>query len=251
MFKKMTFLAISLLFLTAAQTEQKSAIDLNKNLKSEPAEKLILSETTLKTSKSKNMVRNAAVSIITEHGSGSGTYFKVGDYHIVITAYHVVENQEVVIVLGRNNERVMGQPIIKSTQGDMAVLLVPKIASRTPMKLKFLPNKLKNNIDKLIGTDVTYTGFPGHHDLLTVDGRVANIEDNYIILHSYAWPGSSGSGVFDSKGRFIGVVSAVDIGRWHPAIPPAIVEDIVWVSPSWHISEGQLKKFIEGRGSER
>ena len=249
MLKKMTLLAISLLFLTGAQTTQESVVDLNINIKSESAENLVLSETTLKTSKVKNKVRNSAVSIVTQYGSGSGTYFKVGDFDIVITAYHVVEGEDVVIVLGRNNEHVIGQPIMKSIKGDLAVLLVPKMTSRTPLQLKFLPKKLRNNINKLVGTNVTYTGFPAHHDLLTVDGKIANIENDFIVLHSYAWPGASGSGVFDAKGRFIGVVSAVDIGYWHPAIPPAIVEDIVWVSPSWDISKKQLKEFLENRGS--
>jgi V8-like Glu-specific endopeptidase len=248
MFKKMTFLMAALFFLTGAQTPQNPVVHLNTNIKSESAENLKVSETALKTNKSRNKVRNAAVSVVTQYGSGSGTYFKIGDYHIVITAYHVVEGEQVVIVQGRNNEFVMAQPIIKSVKGDIAVLLVPKLASCEPLKLKSLPNKLKNNIDKLVGTVVTYTGFPAHHELLTVDGKIANIENDFIIMHSYAWPGSSGSGVFDSKGRFIGVVSAVDIGRWHPNIPPAIVEDIVWVSPGWDISPKEIELYLHNRG---
>ena len=143
MFKKMTFLAISLFFLTGAQATQENVVNLNTNIKSESAETLVLSETTLKTSKVKNKVRNSAVSVVTQYGSGSGTYFKLGEFHIIITAYHVVEGEDVVIVLGRNNEHVLGQPIIKSTKGDIAVLLVPKMTSREPLDLKFLPKKLK------------------------------------------------------------------------------------------------------------
>jgi V8-like Glu-specific endopeptidase len=157
----------------------------------------ILQQVALKDKKLRTDARKAAVSVITPYGSGSGTYFKIGDDYIVITAYHVVEEQDVVLIVGRNNEQVYGQPIVKSFEGDVAVLIVPRMSSVKPMKLRPLPEKAKNNVNKLVGDEVTYTGFPGHHDLLTVDGKIANLENGYIIMHSYGWPGSSGAGVFD------------------------------------------------------
>ena len=36
--------------------------------------------------------RKAAVRVLTPSGRGSGTYFKVGGYHIVVTAQHVVDD---------------------------------------------------------------------------------------------------------------------------------------------------------------
>ena len=234
--------------ITNANQETNSNVNTTLEPK-QPEQSIILEQVGLKHKKLRNGSREAAVSVITVAGQGSGTYFKIGDHYIVITAYHVVENQDVVIIIGRNDEQVYGQPIIKSVKGDIAILLVPKISSRTPMKLKTLSEKQKLNINKLIGDEVTYTGFPGHHDLLTVDGKIANVEDGSIIIHSYAWPGASGSGVFDFKGRFMGVVSAVDLGQWHPQIPPAIVEDMVWVSPSWNISKKDIELYLDKRGS--
>jgi len=211
----------------------------------------ILQQVALRDKKLRTDARKAAVSVITPYGSGSGTYFKIGDDYVVITAYHVIEEHDVVLIVGRNNEQVYGQPIIKTVKGDMAVLVVPRMTSVTPMRLKLLPGKAENNVDKLVGTDVTHTGFPGHHDLLTVDGKIANLEEGYIIMHSYGWPGSSGAGVFDFRGRFVGVVSAVDLGLWHPQIPPTIVEDMVWVSPSWNLSAKQIKSYLKNRGAAK
>jgi hypothetical protein len=83
---------------------------------------------------------------------------------------------------------------------------------------------------------------------LSVDGQIVSVENGRIVIHSYAWPGASGSGVFDMRGRFIGVVSAVDIGIWNRLVPPALVEDIVWIAPVWDISEDDIKNHLRMRG---
>ena len=51
-------------------------------------------------------------------------------------------------------------------------------------------------------------------------------------------PGSSGSGVFDRHGRFVGVVSGIDMGRYVVPIP---LEVIVWVAPVSKIDHEMLK----------
>ena len=190
--------------------------------------------------------RKAAVKVVTPFGRGSGTYFKVGKYYIVITAQHVVEDSPFVIVEGRNGEHVYGQPILEGVGTDVAVILVPEINSRKA--LKYRPHRSPPNIDRLVGTDVTYTGFPASHDLMTIDGKVAGYENGHIIIHSYGWPGSSGSAVFDMRGRMLGVVSAVDVGQWNWMIPPQLVEDIVWVAPVWSISERDIEAYLRSRG---
>ena len=97
---------------------------------------------------------------------------------------------------------------------------------------------------------MTYTGFPAHHDLLTIDGTIASEEDGNLVMHSYAWPGSSGSGVFDMRGRFLGVVKAVDIGIWSRMVPPQLVEDMVWIAPAWDITKKEIKRHLRDRGQE-
>lgn len=190
--------------------------------------------------------RKAAVRVVTPSGRGSGTYFKIGGYHIVVTAQHVVDDNPVVIIEGRNGETVYGEPILSGVGTDVAVILIPEMNSREPLRYRPLP--APRNYERLIGKRVTYTGYPASHDLMTIDGQIAGYENGHVIIHSYGWPGSSGSGVFDMRGRLLGVVSAVDIGRWNWMIPPQLVEDIVWVAPIWDIREADIAVYLRSRG---
>lgn len=195
----------------------------------------------------RRQVRNAAVEVITPMGRGSGTLFEVDDYYVVFTAAHVLNGAPIVQIAGRNGETVFGTTILTATNVDMAIVLVPAMNSREPMKYK---PRSHQDIDEMVGTEVTYTGFPSHHDLLTIDGVIASEEDGNLVMHSYAWPGSSGSGIFDMRGRFIGVVRAVDIGVWNYQMPPQIVEDMVWIAPAWDIAKNEIKRHLRARGQE-
>lgn len=197
--------------------------------------------------KVRRQVRDAAVEIVTPFGRGSGTLFKVDSYHVVVTAAHVLNELPVVKVKGRNGESVYGTTILTASDVDMAVLLVPAMNSRKALEFK---PKDYQDIEEFVGTPVTYTGFPSHHDLLTIDGTIASEEDGHLLMHSYAWPGASGSGVFDMKGKFIGVVRAVDVGLWSYQFPPQLVEDMVWIAPSWGITKKELLRHLKERGSQ-
>ena len=81
-----------------------------------------------------------------------------------------------------------------------------------------------------------------------IDGVIASEEEGNLVMHSYAWPGSSGSGVFDMRGRFLGVVRAVDVGVWSYQMPPQLVEDMVWIAPAWDITKREIKEHLRMRG---
>ena len=50
---------------------------------------------------------------------------------------------------------------------------------------------------------------------------------------SYAWQGSSGSGVFDENGKYIGYVVAIDIGKTEHGIQ--ILQNVVLVVPAFNV----------------
>lgn len=178
-----------------------------------------------------NLARNSAVKVTRpfEGGHGSGTYVKMHGRFVVITAAHVVEGYTTMVVAGRDDERLMGRVIYTNEASDLAIIMVP--AMQTRIALPYRPKKTDRN---LIGASVSYTGFPGRHDLLTIRGHVASLERDMIVTNMFGWFGASGSGVVDQHGRFLGVVSGIDVGNWMVPIP---LDSIVWVAPIWELDE--------------
>ena len=183
--------------------------------------------------------RTAAVKIrsLTQGGHGSGTYMVAFGRRVVATAAHVVRNETVMAVDGRDGESVVGQVIFVDQDVDIAFLVVPEMKTRTA--IRYNPRTIYN--ERLIGTPLTYTGFPSHHDLLTIRGYISALEYNMIITNMFGWFGSSGSGVYDQKGRLVGVVSGIDVGNIGFRLP---LESIVWVAPMSKIDRETLEVRI-------
>tara|TARA_Y100000593_G_scaffold12569_2_gene23174 strand:+ start:33352 stop:34281 length:930 start_codon:yes stop_codon:yes gene_type:complete len=181
-------------------------------------------------------VRNAAVKVARpgNTGHGSGSYLKFKGRHIVITAAHVVEGCETMIVVA-GAKKYIGHVVYYDDASDLAILSVPPIKTRVPMPYRVRGDLANKN---LIGAKVTYTGFPGRHNLLTIIGTVASLERGHIVVNMYGWFGASGSGVYDEQGRLLGVVSAIDVGNWYMPIP---LDSIVWVAPIWKLEEAALR----------
>ena len=183
--------------------------------------------------------RSAAVKVIRPlgDGHGSGTYMRMHGRFVVVTAAHVVGGNTVMIIQGLNGERVTAQAVYNDESSDLAVLVCSKLKSRTA--IPYRPRKTDAN---LVGATLTYTGFPGRHDLLTIRGYVAALEKGYVVTNMFGWFGSSGSGVFDVQGRLVGVVSAIDVGNWYVPIP---LSSIVWVAPMWELDEDIVKVRVK------
>ena len=172
-------------------------------------------------------------------GHGSGTYMIAYGRRIVATAAHVVRNESTMLIEGRGDEAVIGKVVFVDHNVDLAFLVVPEMKTRTAVRYR---PQLRYN-ETLVGTNLTYTGFPSHHDLLTIRGYVAALEHNMIVANMFGWFGSSGSGVFDDQGRYVGCVSAIDMGKFGGGYRVPI-EEIVWVAPITRIDQEVLKSKI-------
>jgi S1-C subfamily serine protease len=196
--------------------------------------------------------REAAVRVEVDAGfglvGGSGTYFKIGKDTVVVTAAHLytfspglVFQDEAIITTP--HEKVVGTLVYIDRYVDIAVIKVPTLDSRNAPKFR-RAKKLE------VGTDVVYSGFPGANNLLTFGGVL--IGEGYgtdVAMQSVAWPGSSGSGVFDTEGNFVGVVSAIMVG--HGIEGRQLIESIVYVAPSNLIDSRQLKANLDKHGRTR
>ena len=179
-------------------------------------------------------VRKAAVKItnIEMKGHGSGSYVSYKGIQLVITALHVVDEMDPVeiIVMGIK-EQVPARLIYADPINDIAILLPrQKITSRTPFPLKFHDNTPD------VGAQLTYTGFPSNHQMLTFAGNIVGFEEvnirytkirQAIVIHTYGWFGSSGSCLFDSTGHLVGILWGVDVEIF---MVPQAQEDIIYAS---------------------
>ena len=185
--------------------------------------------------------RQAAVKVrsLLFGGHGSGTYMVAYGRRVVATAAHVVRSESTMLIEGRDGETVIGKVVFVSHDIDLAFMVVPEIESRTAVRYR--PESKYD--ERLIGKSLTYTGFPSHHDLLTIRGYIAALENNMIVSNMFGWFGSSGSGVFDQSGRYLGCVSGLDVGRFGGGVRIPL-EDIVWVAPISQIDQELLKLRI-------
>ena len=175
-------------------------------------------------------VKVAVHSLNGDKTEGSGAYLKYKGHHLVLTAAHVVEgNHTALIIAGK--ERVIADVVYYDEYNDIAILRLEGLFTRKPLTWRLS--------DVTIGEKVVYTGFPNGYDALSIQGVTSGFSGSKIVLHSYAWYGSSGSAVLDEKGRIVGGVSAIDIGYAFFELPQ-IVEDIVIVAPIRSVREDVL-----------
>ena len=182
--------------------------------------------------------RSAAVKVrsLLQGGHGSGTYMVAHGRRVVVTAAHVVRNESVMAIDGRDGETVVGQVVFADHNIDIAFIVVPEMETRTA--IRYRPQRRYD--ERLVGTTLTYTGFPSHHDLLTIRGYIAAVEKEHLVTNMFGWFGSSGSGVFDQHGRYMGCVSGIDVGTmgFGVRIP---LESIVWVAPASKLDHEMVK----------
>ncbi len=122
--------------------------------------------------------RQSAVKVrsLTKGGHGSGTYMVAYGRRIVATAAHVVRNETVMAIDGRDGETVVGKVVFIDHDVDLAYLVVPEMETRTAIRYR----PVGRYDERMVGTAITYTGFPSHHDLLTLRGYVASPQRGMI-----------------------------------------------------------------------
>lgn len=166
----------------------------------------------------------------------SGTYIKsYGSYFVVTVAHGLAGPCEFTKVVYADELYDCVKIIEKNDAIDYAVIQVEPIPTRVAVKLpRDLPRNQQWKQAFSLHSKVIYTGYPNNIGPLSIGGHVTGANGtNFIYLDSYAWEGSSGSGVFDSKGRFVGYVIAIDVGATEFGVQ--VLNNVVLVVPSFKI----------------
>jgi len=173
-----------------------------------------------------------------EGGHGSGTYFTLNNHHLVITARHVIDRNEIFYISTTSGEKVIGQVIWKSQTRDMAVLKIPQLMSSNPVTLY-------KTGDLEVGEEVTYTGYPASYELLTTKASVSghSQSSSATLLQGFVWFGYSGSGAFDSSGRLRAIVVGIGAEDWRGM--PQLLETLVYIHEIRRQDIAEIKKALE------
>jgi hypothetical protein len=149
--------------------------------------------------------RNSAVNVLSLSESGllassSGTYIVSNNKSYVLTVGHGIKGPcSDIHVMAKGEIFSCLEIVVHDNDTDYAIIMVEPIHNRVPINIKRTvprPDQAAKNLS--IQTKVFYTGYPNSVGPLTVDGRIAGVDAfENIYLHSFAWPGSSGSGVFN------------------------------------------------------
>lgn len=179
--------------------------------------------------------------------TSSGTYFKIEDSYYILTVAHGIigDCKNTAFVTDRAIHECKNIIDLNSV-ADYAIIEVEEIEEKVAVKYpEDIPSGRLWKEAMSIMNVTYYTGYPNSMGPFTVDGKIVGYNSNdFIYLKSYAWSGSSGSGVFNENGKLIGYVLAINVGRTEYGFN--VIEDIIVVVPLFKIDwEEVINKINE------
>jgi len=170
-------------------------------------------------------------------GTGSGNYFKLGKKRFILTAAHVVEGEEKIFIMEKGYSMTEAEVVYLDSETDIAVL-VPKERLRYTKAIPF-----RRDINNQMGEKVYHCGHPAREGFHISEGLLTGTHMDTLLINTFAWPGSSGSVLFDEDGRVLGVLSAIRISQ--PFGIPDMIEHIVLAGNIKMLDQKTLKVVLE------
>ena len=174
-------------------------------------------------------------------GSGSGNYFKLGKHRFIITAAHVVDLDADMMIVERGFSMTKADVAYVDHESDIAIL-IPKEKLRYTKAVSF-----RRDISNQMGEKVYHCGHPAREGWHISEGLLTGTAGDVLMVNTFAWPGSSGSVLFDESGRVLGVLSAIRVDG--PFGIPDMVEHIVLAGNIKMLDQKDLKAILRN-GSE-
>lgn len=172
-------------------------------------------------------------------GHGSGNLFRIGSKEFVITASHVVQDTDSVVLREKNGNMVPGLAIWANLDSDVAIILPLNSLEHTEAS-SYVNNK-KVTLD---GKNLYFHGYPSDHDGLLIKGFVSKTGYSRLIMQSNAWFGASGSVVFDQSGRAVGVVHAITMELNPFTGLPVFIETVVVVNRVYDLTRKDILRIL-------
>ena len=193
--------------------------------------------------------RNSAVRIISVNMNNgalavsSGTYFEFKKQFYVLTTHHgIIGDCETLQIEADGMLHDCLSIIKEDAEKDYVIMMVDNVPTRKPIKF---PNDFTSGVgwkkSLSILNKLLYTGYPNSMGPATLEGTIMTFSgDEYINMFSYAWSGSSGSGVFDYNGKLVGYVMALDVGQTEFGVQ--VLENVLLVVPIYKVDFSVLYK---------
>ena len=169
-------------------------------------------------------------------GSGSGNYFRLGKKRFILTAAHVVQGEGEILIIERGYTRTPAKIVYVDPDADIAVL-VPETRLRYTKPIPF-----RRDINNEMGEKVYHCGHPAREGWHISEGLLTGTHSDVLMVNTFAWPGSSGSVLFDEGGRVVGVLAAIRVDA--PFNIPALVEHVVLAGNIKMLDQPTLKAVL-------
>jgi hypothetical protein len=168
----------------------------------------------------------------------SGTYFEHYGHYYVITVHHGLLTPTCELIQIETDGLVANCETIVAlnASADYAILQVAGITNRTPLRFPrdFVRTYRGWRQTVSVLHPLIYTGYPNTIGPVTLAGKIMGVSpEEFIYLNSYAWSGSSGSGVFNMDGKFVGYIMAIDVGQTEYGFD--VLENVILVVPHYQV----------------
>jgi len=175
----------------------------------------------------------------------SGTYFEHYGKHYVITVSHglLAPTCELIQIETDGTVANCKNVVALDATTDYAILQVADIENRVPLRFPRDFVRTYRGWKKSVSIlhPLIYTGYPNTIGPVTLGGKIMGVSpDEFIYLNSYAWSGSSGAGVFNMEGKFVGYIVAIDVG--HTEYGFDVLENVILVVPHYQVDWAPIIK---------
>ena len=173
-------------------------------------------------------------------GSGSGNYFRLGKHRFIMTAAHVVEDESEILIIEKGYSMTEATVAYIDINSDIAIL-IPKEKLKYTKAVRF-----RRDINNQMGEKVYHCGHPAREGWHISEGLLTGTHNDVLMINTFAWPGSSGSVLFDETGRVLGILSAIRVDG--PFGLPAMIEHIVLAGNIKMLDQETLKAALRDAG---